>query len=116
MERLYTEDRELPCPLTDPELLAKGDALAAALQDLEAEKDGQATAKAQMKERLEALNNDVNRISRQIQERREFRMVPVDIEVKDSGKALVCEVRKDTGEIIRERFMTEDERARPLPM
>ena len=116
MERLYTEDRELPCPLNDEELLAKGDSLATTLNDVEAEEELQATAKAEMKKRLENLHGTVARLRRQIVERREFRMVPVDIQIKDVGKGLVCETRKDTGEIVRERFMTDDERARPLPM
>lgn len=116
MERLYTEDRELPCSLTDDELLAKGNALATTLNEIDAEEDAQATTKAEMKKRLENLHDTANRVRRQIVERREFRMIPVDVMLEDIGKGLVTEVRKDTGEAIRERFMTDDERARPLPM
>lgn len=115
MTILKTETRDLPCPLTDSELLAKGDALANCLRAIDEERESQEAAKAEMKERLASLVADIGKLRQQIQERREFRPVSVDIVLKDHKKALVTEVRVDSGEILRDRFMDDDERQLPLP-
>jgi len=112
---LKTEVRKLPCPLTDGELLAKGDALATTLRAIEEEIETQEETKAAMKERLAGLKADVGKLRQEIQERREWRDVHVDIVIKNRLEAIVSEVRKDTGEVLRDRFMDDDERQQRLP-
>lgn len=112
---LKTETRSLPCPLTDNELLAKGDALATKLREIDEEREHQEQAKSAMKERLAGLIADVGKLRQQIQERREFREVPVEIVLKDTRQGLVTEIRVDTGEVLRDRFMEDDERQMSLP-
>lgn len=112
---LKIETRQLPCPLTNDELLAKGDALATCLRAIDDEKSAQEQQKAEMKERIADLETTKGRLRTEIQERREWRAVHVEIRLKDARQALVTEVRTDTGEILRERFMDDDERSQPLP-
>lgn len=112
---LKTEVRSLPCPLTDAELLAKGDALANTRQKLKSEKAFQDRQKAEWKERIAALELELDKFQQEIQERREFRDIVVEIVVKDPKNAIVTEVRSDTGEFLRERRMDDDERQIRLP-
>jgi hypothetical protein len=113
---LYTQLRELPCPLTNDELLAKGDALATTLREVEEEGEAQATARAAMKERMTALVVKQNKLRQEVQEKRELRSINVEVQIADRKKALVQEVRMDTGEIIRTRFADDNERQQLLPM
>ncbi len=115
MSVLKTEKRTLPCPLTNDELLAKGDALATCLRSFDEEKERQESMKADMKEALATLVARQNRLRTEIQERREFLEVMVDIVIKDRLRAIVTEVRTDSGEVVVERFMDDDERSQPLP-
>ncbi len=112
---LKTERRTLPCPLTNDELLAKGDALATALRALDEEREKQDTQKAAMKERVAEITSRIAQLRTEIQERREFRDVAVDIVIKDRLRAIVTEVRQDSGEVVQERFMDDDERQQKLP-
>jgi hypothetical protein len=112
---LKTETRLLPCPLTDSELLAKGDALANCLRLIEEEKEAQEAEKSAMKERLAGFLLQLGKLRQEVQERREFRDVPVEIRVRSMLEATVAETRVDTGEVIRERFMDDDERQMKLP-
>lgn len=113
-QELYNELRQLPCPLTHEELLAKGDALATTLREIEQEGESQAEARAAMKERMTALVKKQNQLRQEVQERREMREIGVSIQIADRQKALVREVRIDTGEIIRERFADDRERQQLL--
>jgi hypothetical protein len=67
-----------------------------------------------MKERLSTLLTTQGELRQQIQERREFRDVIVDVRVSDPDKGIVQEVRRDTGEIVRERFIEDKERQQGL--
>lgn len=112
---LKTERRTLPCPLSEAELLAKGDALANTLRQIDEEKELQEQSKSEMKERLAGLHVTLSRLRQEVQERREFRDVVVEIVIKDPRQALVTEIRSDTGEILRDRFMDDSERQQRLP-
>lgn len=113
--RLRTEQRELPCPLTHDELIAKGDALANVLRRLDAEREAMEQAKAESKERTADLVREQSKLRQEIQERREFRPIDVEVYVKSGAVNMVEEIRVDTGEVIRERFMDDEERQMRLP-
>lgn len=110
-----TETRSLPVKLTDPELRERGDQLAAVIQDLRAEEDRQVDIKTQMKARTTELDARQTQLAIAISRREEYRDVTVDV-WHDYERLKVEAVRRDTGECIHRREMTQDELQRPLPV
>lgn len=110
-----TETRSLPVKLTDEELRERGDSLAAVIQDINAEENRQVDMKTQMKARITELDAKQTQLAITISRREEYRDVTVDI--YHNYDALKVEtVRRDTGECIHRREMTQDELQRPLPV
>jgi hypothetical protein len=110
-----TETRVLPVKLTDEELRERGDSLAAVIQNMNTEDRRQVDMKAQMKARLAELDAKKTQLAITISRREEERDVTVD--VYHNYEALKVEtVRRDTGETINRREMTQDELQRPLPV
>lgn len=107
--------RNLPCRLTDDELRQRGDSLAEVVQELHAEDDRQADVKAQMKARLTELEAKQTRYAIVISRREEYRDVECDL-FADTVRGTVDIVRRDTGDTIETRPITEDERQRALPL
>ena len=99
----------LPVVLTDIELLDLGQKLAEKHREGRMEEDDQKEAKSAMKERLEGIENEINRLAGLIRERREYRQVEVH-EVKDFSRSMVDTLRDDTGELVRTRPMTSEDR------
>lgn len=115
-ERLVkTETRSLPVKLTDHELRERGDALAAVIQDLNAEENRQVDLKTQMKARLTELDAKQTQLAITISRREEYRDVACDV-FHDYDKLRVETVRRDTGETVHTRGMTQEEMQRPLPV
>lgn len=104
----------LSCVLTDAEMLDRGRQLAESLQDIREEEDRQATAKKEMKDTLESLQKEADRLSAIVRDGREDRTVAVRID-HDEARLMVHKTRLDTGELIASRAMTEEERQRALP-
>ena len=88
--------------------------LAESLQDIREEEDRQATAKKEMKDTLESLQKEADRLSAIVRDGREDRTVAVRID-HDEARLMVHKTRLDTGELIASRAMTEEERQRALP-
>lgn len=107
--------RTLPCVLTEEELLKKGQELAEAVEDIQTEERRQGDIKASMKARLTALGARRDEISIAVRRKEEDRDVEVDI-FHDYARGIVEDIRRDTGERIAFRPMSEDERQRELPM
>lgn len=105
LERFTTE---LPCKLTDDELLKCGEQLGTVHQDIDAEKDRQTSVKAQMKARLTELESRATILSCKLTRKEEERSVEVEPE-KDFRKAIYHEKRLDTGKFINERPLRADE-------
>lgn len=110
-----TETRSLPVKLTDLELRERGDSLAAVIQDLRAEEYRQVDIKTQMKARITELDAKQTQLAIAIQRREEYCDVTVDV-WHDYDRLKVETVRRDTGECIHRREMTQDELQRPLPV
>lgn len=110
-----TETRELPVKLTQDELRERGDALAATIQNENTEERRQADQKKQMKARLTELQARRTQLAITISRREEERDVTVDV-WHDYDALKVETVRRDTGECIHKREMTQEELQRPLPM
>ena len=111
--KLETVERECYVDLTPEEVRAKGEELALKIQEID---EDQAELKKYAKterSRIQGLVNESKKTAECVRQRRELRMVPVDI--LDAGNGKVHEVRTDTGEVLRERPMTDKERQRSLP-
>lgn len=115
-ERLAkSETRSLPVKLTELELRERGDSLATVIQDLNTEERRQVDVKAQMKARLAELDARKTQLAITISRREEERAVTVDT-YHDYERLKVEAVRRDTGETIHRREMTQDELQQPLPV
>lgn len=110
-----TESRNLPVKLSEIELRERGDQLAAVIQDLTAEESRQIGVKTQMKARLTELDAKKSQLAITISRREEYRDVTVDV-WHDYDGLKVYVVRRDSGEEIHSRAMTQNELQRPLPM
>lgn len=107
--------RSLPCRLNDEELLKAGGDLATAVQDLAAEEGRQADIKASMKAKVTEIEARRTQLAIKVSRKEEHRDVEVDI-WHDYQRAVVQEIRRDTGEIISTRVMSDAERQQALPM
>lgn len=101
--------KELRCQLTDGELLARGQELARALEQMQKrEADGKAFA-ANVKSDIEQYKKEGLRLTSHIAEKSEWRKVECN-EVHDFEAGTVSVVRLDTGEVVSERRMCDEER------
>lgn len=107
--------RSLPCRLTDEELLKAGSDLATAVQDIAAEENRQVDLKATMKAKLAEIEARRTQIAIKVSRKEEYRDVEVDI-WHDYQRTVVQEIRRDTGEILGTRVMSDSERQQHLPM
>lgn len=107
--------RSLPCRLTDEELLKKGADLATAVQDIATEEGRQVDLKATMKAKLAEIEARRTQLAIAVSRKEEHRDVEVDI-YHDYQRAVVEDVRRDTGEVVSRRVMQDEERQRGLPL
>lgn len=107
--------RNLPCRLTETELLARADNLSVVVQETTAEEGRQTDVKAQMKARLTELDARKTRLAITIGRKEEYRDVEVEL-MADVQAGTVTTYRQDTGEAIDTRPMSEKERQTTLPL
>jgi hypothetical protein len=104
----------LPCALSPEEVRQRGEAVARLLKERD---DLDFETKQYAKERREEIGElelQIARVAIQIRERQEYRPVEV-VCLRNPGEATVVWVRRDTGEVIRQRPMTEEEKQERLP-
>jgi len=108
MNDVSTFTKILPCGLSDIELIAKGEDLAAELTALE-EAEAEAKADAQKhKETQAGIKDKIRKLRSAIEERQELR--PVDCEERIDRVFGVARVfRLDTGEMVSERKLELDD-------
>lgn len=111
--KIETVDRECYVDLTLDEVRAKGEDLALKIQEVDEETAELKEYTKTEKSRIQSLVLEQKKLAETVRQRRELRVVPVDI--IDIGEGKVNEVRTDTAEVIRTRPMTEKERQRTLP-
>jgi hypothetical protein len=107
-------EMELPVKLTDAEKIAKGEALARVLSDIQAEESRADMVKQALKSIMTALEAEQDRLLVIVQRGEELRVTKVQDEADDKA-LLVRRVRLDTGEIMTERAMTPEEKQVPIP-
>jgi hypothetical protein len=109
IKKLGTINSLLSCKLTDDELLQAGQDLAKVNQDIVREENDQTSAKAQMKARLTGLEAKRTEISLKISRKAEERSVEVE-RILNFQIGKYFETRIDTGEVIHQRDIRDDER------
>lgn len=111
--KIETVDRECYVDLTPEEVRAKGTDLALKVQEIDEETAELREYVKTEKSRIQGLVLESKKLAECVRQRRELRVVLVDI--VDVGEGKVNEVRQDTGEVLRTRPMTDAERQRSLP-
>ena len=107
--------RNLPCQLTNGELLDRADQLSVVVQETNAEEGRQTDAKAQMKARLTELDARKTRLAITIGRKEEYRDIEIEL-VADLQAGTVTIYRQDTSEALETRPMSEQERQTALPL
>jgi hypothetical protein len=104
-----TAQRRVTCQLTDEEQREKGQQLAlACVQRTEIERERAETMKT-YKERLDAVALEMAKHTKALRSGTEVRQIAV-LELFDYNDGTVTITRKDTGELIEKRDMTQEER------
>ncbi len=108
------ETRLLQVPLTQEEQLAAGKKLAEAVRTLTNVQAQAKSAASQFKAKIDEQQAKINGLQCLISDGYELRTVPC-LNVMDYTDVVVRVTRTDTGEVIEERKLTEDERQSTMP-
>jgi len=103
----------LSCTLTPAESAARAFELAVLVRKIEDEETAAKAAAAAARDSMKELDADLRRLARVVREGKEDRQVEVRV-TRNPTDATVETVRVDTGEIVRSRAMTPEERQIPL--
>jgi hypothetical protein len=106
--------KQLACRLTPEELQAYGEQLANTIDEMSNEEARQEGFKKEMKSTLANLQATMTILSSKIRQREERRDVQVQPEM-NFKKGVYREIRTDTGDLINERPLSEEERQEALP-
>lgn len=102
-------DEEIPVNLTDTEIRQYGKDLASVLDKLSDVRAEKKEADADFKKRIQEIESTVRDLTRKISTGKEERKVPLKA-VENKSKWEVDIYREDTGELVRSRPMTAEER------
>ena len=98
----------LPCPLTDDEVQARATEAAELMLEIDTEEEAEADRKREWKAAIEARKRKMRQLSQCVRERAEHRPVEVE-EVPSAGRSTMDIYRRDTGELVYSRPMTDSE-------
>lgn len=108
-----TFERQLPVRLTTAELEERGWSLAEERKKQRSLESAKKAAADDFKERLEANGEEIDRLAGIVHSKCEYRPVQCH-EKRDYKRGVIEIVRRDTGEIVETRVMTDAERQREL--
>lgn len=108
------ENLFLRCDFTEVELKAFSEDLAREIASLAAVEDQKKAANAAFADRIQAHKSNSSHLARNINMGYEMRLVECAVELDQPKNGRARLVRKDTGEIAREREMTPEERQMEL--
>lgn len=114
VESLERFTKLLPVTLTPEEIQAAGRELGRTVLDMADEEAQQDSMKKEMKARLGVLEAKRSELATKITRGTELREVEVEPQ-RDYGEAKYFEIRLDTGEVIKERPLSAEERQLGLP-
>lgn len=104
-----TEDRELRCPLTDDEVQQRAERVAELLEQADDVAAESAAARARFKSRSEEIARERRKVLDEYRTRSTLRVVPCELQVDLEAKRAQW-VRTDSGEVILERGLRDEER------
>jgi hypothetical protein len=105
----------LDCRLTREEKEDRSKQLVARLDALDKAKDDFKTIQSDYGAEKKALERDIKHLQNALHSGMELRRVEVGM-FADANEGSMTYVRQDTGEVIRKRALTVEERQRPLPL
>lgn len=111
---MMNETEHLPCPLTDDEWNERSEHCARLIAERDMRAEAAKNQAKQAKEELAEMDSEIRELSREIRDRRTWRDVQVRNE-PDYADGVMTTVRCDTGEVIRTRPLTLDEKQQKLP-
>ena len=100
---------KLPCKLDNTEVRLKGEELALARKEHHELADAAKASAARFKTSIKEVDERIDDLAEQVRTRQETRDVEI-IDVKDMDRQMVDTIRTDTGEVVRSRAMTLNER------
>lgn len=109
MRVMKVEQQLLATKLEPEEFNAKARALAETHEKLALEREQQKETRADMKKRIEELEQKRNSLARVVQRGKEERLVDVEVQAIDD-QGIARTVRLDTGEVVEERPLAAGER------
>lgn len=109
MRVMKVEQQLLATKLEPDEFNAKARALAETHEKLALEREQQKETRADMKKRIEELEQKRNSLARVVQRGKEERLVDVEVQALDD-QGIARTVRLDTGEVVEERPLAAGER------
>jgi hypothetical protein len=112
-DKLHAFETDLYCDLTGDEVRERGESLATTLEQIRQEKEEMKDFAKAKKQIITGLEERCRKLGDATRFHRELRLVSVD--VVHAGAGMVNEVRTDTGEIIRNRRMSEVEAQMTVP-
>ena len=104
----------LDCDLAEKEVLAYGRELALVNQEIASEEDRQNSLKQELKGRIAGLEARRTEISAKVNRGKELREVQIEV-LADFKTDIATEIRMDTGEVLRERPLRDNEKQPGLP-
>lgn len=113
MTEAKTWNESLRCALTPLELAERADLAARKVQERDAIEAVRVAASKAAKAQIAELDEEIRALSTQVREKSEYRPVEVR-EIEHFENNSIGIYRTDTGELIRERAMTSEERQRSL--
>lgn len=105
---------QLACELSEYEIQLRAQELGTAVIERDDIDDQRRTAMKIWKDRLEAVEHRIRRLSKVVREKQEYRMVACAVRFHTPEIGVKQLVRTDTGEIVREEPMTDQERQNNL--
>jgi hypothetical protein len=111
MDLTWKETRFLPVPLAAPEVGARGEQLADLITERDELEVSHKKEKGRMKSAMDTIDARIRHLAKIVNERVEERSVTVEVRY-NSNLNMVEEVRTDSGEIIKTRTPTEEDKVR----
>lgn len=105
---------ELRCELSDAEVQQRGQDAARLLMQIDQLDEEKRAAAADYKEQIKAKETELRKLGREIRERAEHRDVPC-VTRPNAAAGVMETIRLDTGELVRSRPLTHEERQARFP-
>src|SRR3954465_1690513 len=110
MARAKKLSLQLDCAYNDTELAEKRDHLATVIVEIQAVEERKTSVARALKEELDGLYAESNKLAHQIKRRSETRLTECVVEYERPNAGEKQTIRLDTGELVKVELMTQDER------